>query len=245
MANPLAAKVKKLLAQARTMATTPTPNSTRRDLERYRYTPVKYMREVLKLDPWEKQQEAAIRLLEPPYRVELKSSHKSGKTFLAAALISWWYDTRTVDSAVITTAPTKQHVTDVLWREVRTQRRRAGLACDFRGDVSPVMSDADDHVAKGITTRSSEAFQGRHFRNMFFIFDEAIDIVRSIWDVTGTMFEGGRGRTRLAGHLQPHRYLLASLRRRTLLRPRRQPELARRLHVGHPTSQHHRGTGGR
>ena len=55
------------------------------------------------------------------------------------------------------------------------------------------MSDADDHVAKGITTRSSEAFQGRHFRNMFFIFDEAIDIVRSIWDVTGTMFKGGAG----------------------------------------------------
>ena len=125
MAPTLKAKVAKLLAQARTMI--PASDSTLHALERYRDTPVKYMREVLKLDPWEKQEEAAMRLLEPPYRVLLKSSHKSGKSFLAAALISWWYDTRPHDSAVLTTAPTKQHVTDVLWREVRSQRRRAGL----------------------------------------------------------------------------------------------------------------------
>ena len=193
MANPLTAKVVKLMVQARTMAATPASSSIRHALARYRDTPVKYTKEVLKLDPWEKQQEAAIRLLEPPYRFGLKPSHKSGKSWLAAALISWWYDTRTEDSAVITTAPTAIHVRDVLWREVRTQRRRAGLPCDFHGDASPFMSDADDHVAKGITTRSSEAFQGRHFRHMFFVFDEAIDIVRSIWDVTGTMFKGGKG----------------------------------------------------
>ena len=89
MANLSKARVAKLLGQARTIAVTPAPNSIQRALERYRYTPVRYMREVLKLDPWEKQQEAAMRLLEPPYRVELKSSHKSGKSFLAAALISW------------------------------------------------------------------------------------------------------------------------------------------------------------
>ena len=193
MASPLAARLTKLLGQARTMAATPSPDSARHALERYRDTPVRYMREVLGLDPWEKQQEAAMRLLAPPYRVQLKACHKVGKSWLSAALISWWYDTRPHDSAVLTTAPTKQHVTDVLWREVRSQRRRAGLPCDFHGDVSPVMSDGDDHVAKGITAKSGEAFQGRHFRHMLFIFDEAIGVDRVFWEVTSTMFKGGAG----------------------------------------------------
>jgi hypothetical protein len=106
-------------------------------------------------------------------------------SFLAAALISWWYDTFD-PGAVLTTAPTATHVRDVLWREVRLQRRGLG----FPGAVAPELRTAPDHYAKGITARKGEAFTGRHQERMLFVIDEAVGVEPLFWETIKTMFDG-------------------------------------------------------
>ena len=145
------------------------------------------------MDPWAKQREIARLLMTPPYKVLVKASHSVGKTWVSGALTSWWYDTHPENSAVITTAPTARDVKDLLWTEVRGQRRRAlvpGLEADFIGDKAPEMATGESRYAKGFTASTGESFVGRHLRYMLFIFDEAIGVDPIFWETTKTMFQG-------------------------------------------------------
>ncbi|WP_202974201.1 hypothetical protein [Fimbriiglobus ruber] len=119
----------------------------------------------------------------------MKSGHSIGKTFLAAWLVNWWYDTRKPGVA-ITTAPTKRDVVDLLWTEVRLQRQRAKLPLpfDFIGPAAPEMRTGDDHYAKGYTASKGESFQGRHRARMLFVFDEAEGVSANYWQTAETMF---------------------------------------------------------
>ena len=107
---------------------------------RYRNDPVGYGQDVLKISPSPDQERIARAIVEPPCRVFVKSGHNLGKTFLAAWLMNWWYDTRDPGIAV-TTAPTERDVVDLLWTEVRLQRQRAGLSADFIGPAAPEMAE--------------------------------------------------------------------------------------------------------
>jgi hypothetical protein len=127
-------------------------------------------------------------LLEPPYRVLVGSGHNVGKTFLAALLVNWWYDSFD-PGVVITTAPTERDVVDLLWTEVRLQRQRVGLSADFIGLRAPEMRTSENHYAKGYTARKGESFQGRHRERMLFVFDECEGVDSPYWITTKTMFK--------------------------------------------------------
>lgn len=159
----------------------------------YRYNPVAYAKNVLQVDWWSKQQEIALALLQPPYRVLVKASHNVGKTFLGGGLVNWWYDVHD-PSLVLTTAPTDTQVRDLLWKEVRIQRGDRG---GFRGPQMPRLESAKNHWAHGFTARDSDGFQGRHEKNMLFIFDEAVGVDPQFWESTESMF-GGEGHAWLA-----------------------------------------------
>ncbi len=161
--------------------------ASKRDCRKYATDPVGYAREVLGVEPWETQREIARLLQTPPYRVLVKSSHSVGKTWTAAWLTSWWHDTFS-PSVVITTAPTARDVRDLLWTEIRLQRRSAQLG-GFRGTMAPELWAADDHFAKGFTAAKGESFQGRHRERMLFIMDEAVGISKIFWDTTRSMFQ--------------------------------------------------------
>lgn len=154
----------------------------------YPADPVAYMREVLHADPWRVQEEIARALLTPPYKCLVKACHGVGKTWLAAALTSWWFDSFRESSAVITTAPTARDVRDLLWTEVRRQRRKAGRG-GFRGAQAPELYESEEHYAKGFTAATGESFQGRHFKRMLFVFDEAVGIDAVFWETTKSMFQ--------------------------------------------------------
>lgn len=163
--------------------------TSRPDFTRYKLDPVGYAYEVLKVRiVTPDQREVAEAVLKPPYRVLVKSGHNIGKTFTAAWLTNWWYDTRN-PSATITTAPTKRDVEDLLWTEVRLQRQRAGLPDDFLGPSAPIMRTGEEHYAKGFTASTGESFQGRHRPHMFFIFDEAEGVTATYWKTANTMFQ--------------------------------------------------------
>lgn len=152
---------------------------------RYADDPVGYIRDVLGGEPWGKQEEICRLLLKPPYRVLVEASHSVGKTWLAAALTSWHYDCFET-GWTISTAPTREHIEDVLWNEIRTQRARANLG-GFSGSKAPILWDGPEHYAKGFTTAKGESFQGRHPERLFFIFDEATAIPSERWTNTKTM----------------------------------------------------------
>ncbi len=156
---------------------------------RYQHRPVEYAREVMRARVWSKQVEIAEKLLTPPYKVLVPSSHSVGKTWTGAWLTNWWYDTRD-PSCVITTAPTQRDVEDLLWQEVRLQRGTRG---GFKGASAAELRSSPNHYAKGFTASKGESFQGRHPPEFLLIFDEAVGIEEVFWRTAKTMFEpGGR-----------------------------------------------------
>lgn len=153
----------------------------------YRGRPVDYIREVLKQDLWSKQEETCHLLHQWPYKVFVKSCHKTGKSHLSACLISYFYDCYN-PSLTISTAPSKEAVTDQLWRQVRILRGNVGLG-GFTGPTACELWSGHDHWAKGLTTAKPESFQGRHQEYMLFVIDEAIGVEPWVFDVIRSMFK--------------------------------------------------------
>lgn len=154
-------------------------------LGQYRDDPAGYARDILGVHWWAKQQEVAHLLCTPPYRVLVRASHEVGKTYLAGSLVNWFYDTRS-PGLCLTTAPTDTQVRDLLWKEVRVQRRRAGRG-GFRGPKMPRLESSEDHWAYGFTARDADGFQGRHEAEVFVLFDEAAGVRPEFWDAAETM----------------------------------------------------------
>lgn len=169
----------------------------RAGLNAYAGDPVGYAENILGVVLTPDQRTILQGLHTAPYKTLVPSGHNCGKTFIAAAAVNYWYDSFD-PSVVITTAPTKRDVEDLLWTEVRLQRRRANLPGDFIGPSAPEMRTNEDHYAKGFTARKGESFQGRHRDHMLFIFDEANGIESVYWDALRTMFDPTLGHAILA-----------------------------------------------
>jgi hypothetical protein len=162
------------------------------------YDPVSYAKHILKIDYiWKEQARIQNALLEHPHKVLVLSAHNVGKTFIAASTLNWFYDTFP-SGAGLSTAPTSRDVNDLLWKEVRLQRFRAGLSDDFIGPSAPEMRTSADHYCKGFTARKGESFQGRHDLRMLFVFDEATGIDALYWHTVKTMFKPEHGHFWLA-----------------------------------------------
>lgn len=156
--------------------------------ERYRLDPTGYCREVLKANLTPAQQEIAKAIIAPPYKVLVKASHSVGKSFLAACLVSWWFDTRN-PGVVLTTAPTARQVRDILWKEIRVQRRKAGLG-GFVGPKMPRLETAPNHFAYGFTAAKESGFQGQHDASILIVIDEAVGVAHEIFESIKTMLQG-------------------------------------------------------
>ena len=71
--------------------------------------PLGYCRVYLGVKLWDKQREIIEKLMTPPYQVLVRAGHNVGKTFVAACLASWFYDSFN-PSQTLCTAPTKASV---------------------------------------------------------------------------------------------------------------------------------------
>lgn len=160
---------------------------TQRNYAQYQDNPVGYINDVLKQKLWHKQIEICEKLLVYPHKVLVKSSHKTGKTHIAACLTSWFYDCFD-PSLCITTAPSKEAVEDQLWRQIRILRDSNNLG-GFPGPSSPELWSSHDHWAKGLTAAKSESMHGKHQDRMFFIIDEAVGVVPWVFDVIKSQFK--------------------------------------------------------
>ena len=125
----------------------------------------------------------------PKYHTFLTEFYEHN-TFLAACLVNWWFDTFR-NAIVLTTAPTERQVKDLLWKEVRDQRARAGLG-GFIGPREPRMERSAKWFAQGFTARDENSFQGHHGPHVLIIFDEAQGIAAPFWEALRSMLTGGR-----------------------------------------------------
>lgn len=132
---------------------------------------------MLNVQWWRVQQEIVEALLKYR-RVFVKAGHSVGKSHLAGSLVNWFYDAYP-QGITITTAPTKESVIDIVWKEVRLQRP-AHLR-HILLPKAPRMQDADDHFAVGYTANGEAAFHGRHERAVFLIYDECVGIDAPYW----------------------------------------------------------------
>lgn len=127
------------------------------------------------------------------FRVE--AGHGVGKTFIAACLVNWFFDSFP-PSITITTAPTEAQVKDLLWKDVKTLRRGKNLPGRVLPEESRMVM-ADDWWAVGRTTSDSGGqgtarMQGQHPLHWLYVLDEAEGVPDFVFGAVDGMMTGGR-----------------------------------------------------
>lgn len=142
---------------------------------RWANDPVGFVREVLGEQPLPHQAKI-LEAARDEENVAVRSGQKTGKTKLVVWAALWWYCTRSL-AEVVMTAPVKNQVRTVLWKELRNTVRKAKLK-GFRFEDIPENPETgvrseDGRVIRGITVRDKEALAGISGPALLFIGDEA------------------------------------------------------------------------
>jgi hypothetical protein len=124
--------------------------------------------------------------------LRIEAGHAVGKTKLFSGLVNHFFDCF-VPSILYTFAPTFEQIHDLLWKEVKADRRGKGLPGRIL-DLALVVSD--NHFAKGRATnnaggRGSERAQGQHGKYLLFAMDEAEGIPDFVYNAVKSMMSGG------------------------------------------------------
>lgn len=183
--------------------------------DRYQRDPVGFARNILGQDPWDKQCEI-LEAIRDHDRVSVVSGHKIGKSHTAGMAAFWFYGSFT-DARVVMSSTTARQVDEILWREVRKMKARAGV-CLHCKKMAVTLSPAErarlpvpcEHSAKidgkigevarsglrapdlrqivGFTARDPEAVAGVSGENILYIVDEASGVDDPIFEA----IEGNR-----------------------------------------------------
>lgn len=124
--------------------------------------------------------------------IRIEAGHTVGKTKIAAALVNHFFDCF-VPSIVYTFAPSWEQIHDLLWKEIKADRRDRGLP----GRILDLeLQRSDNHFAKGRATNNaggmgSERAQGQHGKYLMFVLDEAEGVADFVYDAVDAMTSGG------------------------------------------------------
>lgn len=124
--------------------------------------------------------------------IRLEAGHTVGKTKLAGGLVNHFFDC-CPPAIAYTFAPTWKQIHDLLWKEIKSDRRGKGLPgriLDLELKVS------DDHFANGLATsdahgKGTERAQGQHGPFLMFVLDEAEGVADFVYDAINSMTSGG------------------------------------------------------
>lgn len=175
----------------------------------YRYEPAQYIRDRLGWEPWAgvdgpgqvevlEAYSKALRFQheqpDAPHqnRIRIEAGHTVGKTKLASGIVNHFFD-NFAPSIIYTFAPTFEQIHDLLWKEIKSDRRGKNLPgriLDLELNIS------DNHFAKGRATsnaggQGTERAQGQHGKYLMFVLDEAEGIDDYVWDAVESMTSGG------------------------------------------------------
>ena len=125
-------------------------------------------------------------------RIRIEAGHTVGKTKLASGLVNHFFDCFS-PSIIYTFAPSWEQIHDLLWKEIKSDRRDKGLP----GRILDLqLFVADEHFAKGRATNNAgghgtERIHGQHGKYLMFVLDEAEGIADYVFNAVDSMASGG------------------------------------------------------
>ena len=125
-------------------------------------------------------------------RIRIEAGHTVGKTKLSSGLVNHFFDCFT-PSIIYCFAPNEKQAHDLLWKEVKTDRRGKGLP----GRIMDLeLRVTDNHFATVVATndaggRGTERVQGQHGKYLMFVLDEAEGIPDFVYNAVDSMASGG------------------------------------------------------
>lgn len=177
----------------------------------YQKDPVRFAREVLGIEPWDKQSDV-LRAAVKYKRVAVKSGHKVSKSN-TAAIVALWFFCCFDQARVVMTSVTSRQVDEILWREVHMMHSRArrGIPSgdsalernpdlttrDIGGEPMTLarsgLKSPDFREIVGFTAREAEAVAGVSGKHLLYICDEASGIPAAIFEaIEGNRAGGAR-----------------------------------------------------
>lgn len=177
--------------------------------------PVEFFRRILGVEPWSKQIEI-IEAVRDHDRVAVRSGHKVSKSHSAAGIAACYYCSF-ADARVVMSSTTARQVDQILWRELRMMRARAGRctlckeadpdgrriprpcphSAIIEGEMGALartgLKSQDFREIVGFTAREAEAVAGVSGRHLLYIIDEASGVPDEIFEaVEGNRAGGAR-----------------------------------------------------
>jgi hypothetical protein len=128
-------------------------------------------------------------------KTAVPSAHSTGKSHIAARVIAHWIATHPIDETfVVSTAPSTPQVKAILWRYLKSIRRKAGLPGYITESEIPEWKIDGRLVAWGrkpadLTNaeEAATAFQGQHAKYLLVVIDEAGGIPSWLWTAIETI----------------------------------------------------------
>src|SRR6516164_5860779 len=158
----------------------------RSGLIQYHDRPVEFVNEVVGDFIWSKQREI-MEAVSVHRKVAVASAHGIGKSFLAARVVAWFIATSPPGMAkAITTAPTGQQVTGILWQEIHSAHTRGHLG----GRMSRTewwQGPYQVAIGRKPADYSPTAFQGYHAERLLVVIDEACGVPGNIWTAADSL----------------------------------------------------------
>jgi len=167
-----------------------TTEESQRDFAAYAGDPVGFIETELGKSLMHEQQAIAVSVRDNR-ETNVQASHGCGKTALSAWLSIWWIFC--VEGLVITTAPTKRQVIELLWGEIRKAHSRLNLPGE-RGQSFLRLTEEARGFGFTATETDSNAFQGVHHPKLLVIEDEACGISNEIDEGASSCVTGAQNR---------------------------------------------------
>jgi hypothetical protein len=153
----------------------------------YEDNPVGFCEDVLGVQLWARQKDV-LQAMVKSRRIAVRSGHSVGKTFVVACGCIWWLYAR--KGLVVSTAPTREQLETVLWREIRDRVQKAPVNLPRQGSYLTELRVTPEWNAIGLTTDHESAFHGHHHPRLLVLVDEAPGVSEQIHLEISTLATG-------------------------------------------------------
>lgn len=125
----------------------------------------------------------------------VKSGHGVGKSFTTSNLAAWWIDTHPPeDTLVISTAPSTNQVSAIMWEEIRKIHGKAELQGEVQRSDRWLIGNRVVGFGRKPQDYDKHAFQGLHRKYLLVIIDEACGVDKWLWTAARSMATGFHNR---------------------------------------------------
>lgn len=171
----------------------------------YRNDPVRFVKEVLGVDPDEWQQDFLNAVASGERKISIRSGHGVGKSTTASWAMLWFLLTR-YPVKVVVTAPTSAQLYDALFAELKRWVKELPEAIqqllDVKQERIELKASATEAFISARTSRAEqpEALQGVHSDNVMLVADEASGVPEAVFEAAAGSMSGHNALTILLGN---------------------------------------------